>query len=306
MLSTLYLTALLFSIASLPLDSVISRSDSCVGIIWTPDTMNTNPFWYALNGEGCTGADTVYRRCDFVPGLTYQGIAYSYGGEDPWYTFRTKLNLGFLAGSHQCHYEFYGDPSDTIAGIDCSGFLSLVWGYPRSTTRTFYSSSNFQTISFEELQPGDALVKASATCGYHAVLVLEAENLTEAVISEASSTVLGCRERVVDLTQTYWSCFKAIRYPGIATNVQHNDHLNTANLQITALRHKQSYRLHLSAPFSGSAALYTMQGKRIMEQQVHFQHHIDFSFQATYSGWVSILHLKPFQGAKKSLLVHFY
>ncbi len=96
------------------LDTVITRSDSCVAIEWTPDSSNTANLWYTQYGNKCTGSDTIYRQCDFIAGRTYRGIAYSYGGEDPWFTFRTRLAAGFLAGSHQCHYNVFGDPSGKV------------------------------------------------------------------------------------------------------------------------------------------------------------------------------------------------
>jgi hypothetical protein len=199
-------------VKSLTIDSVITLSDSCVQIKWTPDTTNTNPVWYLRYGSQCTGVDSIYKQCDFIAGREYSGIAYSYGGEDPWYTFREHLSAGFLVGSHQCHYNNYGDPSSIITGTDCSGFLSFVWNYPRSTTSTFYNSAVFSTIPITEVQPGDALIKATAPCGYHAVLIIENEDPKEVVISEASSVSFGCRERIVDLTTSAWSCYKAIRY----------------------------------------------------------------------------------------------
>ena len=108
---------------SWPLDSVLARGDSCINIAWTPDSINTDSGWYTSYGTYCTGEDSIYLHCDFIPGREYHGIAYSYGGEDPWYLVRGRLDSGYLVGSHQCPYQEYGDPSDTVTGTDCSGFL---------------------------------------------------------------------------------------------------------------------------------------------------------------------------------------
>lgn len=286
------------------IDSVISRSDSCVQIEWIPDSLNTSSTWYLAYGQNCTGADSVYRKCDFLPGTTYRGIAYSYGGEDPWYLFRNKLNLGFPAGSHQCHYYLYGDPSDTIAGTDCSGFLSFAWNYPRSSTRMFYSSPDFETISFSELKPGDALVMATPECGYHAILVIESESLSETVIAEASSSVFGCRERVVDLNQPYWNCYKALRYPKL-TFADKNDR-NTEKIPLTAkmMKSNNHYRISLSLPFSGSVSLYNAMGKRIHQQCITSSESIKIPLEI--SSRIAILQLVSKTGINRSFVIPFY
>ena len=96
-----------------------------------------------------------------------------------------------------------------MTGTDCFGFVSFLWNNPRVSTRVFAQSTDYLTIGFSEIRPGDALVKS----GSHIVLILEADTLTEVVISEASSTVRGCRERIVDLTDPQWVAYKTIRYP---------------------------------------------------------------------------------------------
>lgn len=217
-LFTITVSAILTCITSaypLALDSVITRSDSCVTIEWTPDSSNTDNMWYTQYGTKCTNSDSIYRHCDFIAGRSYQGIAYSYGGEDPWFTFRMRLVTGYLVGSHQCHYNVFGDPSSKVTGTDCSGFLCFVWSIPRTTTTDLYNNNSFITIPRTEVIAGDALVKASSASGYHAILIVEAEDPTEVVIAEASSTVFGCRQRIVDLTRSEWSPYKAIRNPAL-------------------------------------------------------------------------------------------
>lgn len=298
----LFLTSV--SLYAFSIDSVIARSDSCVLVEWTPDSNNTSAAWYLNNGLKCTGTDSIYRKCDFSPGLTYHGVAYSYGGEDPWYIFRDKLEQGFPAGSHQCHYNSYGDPSDTIAGTDCSGFLSFAWNYPRSSTSMLYSDSNLQTVPFSHLQPGDALVMASSGCGYHAVLVIESESLSETVIAEASSSVFGCRERVVDLNQQYWNCYKALRYPGL-TSIK-KEKQQTDKIQLTSIKRSgngKNYRISFSSPFSGSAGIYNAIGKSICRKDLESAN--SFTFSSTGSGTVSILKLVSKKGVTRSFVIPF-
>jgi hypothetical protein len=199
-----------------PLDSVFSRGDSCIGIAWTPDSSNTKPAWYLKNGSGCSGVDTIYRHCDFITGRTYNGVAYSYGGEDPWYRFRERLAKGFLVGSHLCHYNAFGDPRAVVTGTDCSAFLCFIWNVGRISTSTMVASPAYEHIARSTIQPGDALVRS----GYHAVFVVEADDLTEALIWEASSSVFGCRARLTDLTASAWNLYTPLRNPQIETNTR--------------------------------------------------------------------------------------
>jgi hypothetical protein len=193
------------------MDSVFNRGDSCIAIAWTPDSRNTNPAWYIQYGGGCIVVDSIYRHCDFIAGHAYVGIAYSYGGEDPWYLFRERLANGFLVGSHLCHYNAFGDPTPVVTGTDCSGFLCFIWNVGRMSTGAMVASPAFQHIDRSAIRAGDALVRS----GYHAVFVAEADDLTEALIWEATSTVNSCRARVTDLTDSAWNLYTPLRYSQI-------------------------------------------------------------------------------------------
>lgn len=264
--------SLVHSVCAITIDSIIHFSDSCVGIEWTPDSVNTDPTWYTQYGTLCTGSDSIYKKCDFIPGLTYSGIAYSYGGEDPWYIFRDRLQAGFLVGSHLCHYKLYKDPSDKVTGTDCSGFLSFVWNVPRVTTTYFLTSGVYPIIPFNEIKAGDALVKASKECGYHAILIVEAYDLKEVVISEASSSVRGCRERLVDLTSPAWSCYKAIRHPKFVNIIPqiYNTAPNSQILQCTFNINQETIQLKLTQPFTGTISMYLPNGIQLFKKTFEF------------------------------------
>jgi hypothetical protein len=239
------------------LDSALFRGDSSIGIVWTATAANTDPSWYLRYGASC---EQAFQKCDFIEGISYRGVAYSYGGEDSWDFFRERLAQGFLAGSHQCHYASYGDPSDTVTGADCSGFLSYVWNVPRTTTRGFVSNPYFESISKEDLRAGDALVKARSACGFHAVFVAEVTDPTEAVVWEASSTVFGCRERVTDLTHSYWDCFSAIRHPDLMTVPSPNKHVR-GNRRSQGAHFRSGSALHFALQ-NGSLTAYRPDGRR--------------------------------------------
>ncbi|HEX2959126.1 MAG TPA: hypothetical protein VHO70_19990 [Chitinispirillaceae bacterium] len=250
----------------LALDSVIIRSDSCVAIEWTPDSSNTDGQWYTQYGTRCTSSDSIYRHCDFIAGRSYSGIAYSYGGEDPWYTFRMHLAAGYLVGSHQCHYNVFGDPSSKVTGTDCSGFLCFVWDIPRTNTTDLYNNNSFITIPRTEVIAGDALVKASSAYGYHAILIVEAEDPTEVVIAEASSTVFGCRQRVVDLTSSTWSSYKAIRNPALqgTQRVVTSAENSFQTCSITRLGNNQ-ITIQLYQPVTGKLSGYDLNGRELFK-----------------------------------------
>jgi hypothetical protein len=253
---------------SLPLDSTITRSDSCVAIEWSPDSFNTDNKWYTQYGAQCKNKDSIYKYCDFIAGHTYHGIAYSYGGEDPWYLFREHLAAGYLAGSHQCHYNAYGDPSGKVTGTDCSGFLCFVWSIARTTTTDLYNNKAYPSIPIIEVESGDALVKASAAYGYHAILVVEASDPTEVVISEATSVVNGCRQRVVDLTSPEWAQYKAIRNPTF-----HKQQITKLHDKVfPEIKIAQSDRkfltIYLNQPLSGIIHAYDLTGKLLLSQRI--------------------------------------
>ena len=260
------------SICAITIDSIIHFSDSCVTIEWTPDSANTDPTWYTQYGALCTGSDSIYKKCDFIPGRTYSGVAYSYGGEDPWYLFRDRLKAGFLVGSHLCHYLAYKDPSDKVTGTDCSGFLSFVWKVTRVSTTYFLNSGVYPIIPFSEIKAGDAIVKASIGCGNHAILIVEAYDLKEVVISEASSSVRGCRERLVDLTSPAWSCYKAIRHPKLVNVIPKIYNTNTSPysqmLQCTFNIKRETIQLKLHQPFTGTITGYLPDGSQLFKRTV--------------------------------------
>lgn len=197
--------------ANWPTDSVYQRAKGCVTVAWTPTVQNTDPWFYTTYGSTCTGANEIYLKCDFKAGTPYRSIAYSYGGEDSDGEFTDKLDRDYLVGSHLCHYQSYGDPSDTIAGTDCSGFLSYCWNVPRQSTGMFINNKNYLHIDRDSLRGGDALIKA----GSHAVLVLDGTVPEETLIVESTSAVNGVRKRLIDVNSEYWLNYVPLRNPAI-------------------------------------------------------------------------------------------
>jgi hypothetical protein len=258
-----------FFLHAIPLDSVLNRGDSCLAVEWTPDSVNTRGAWYVENGALCTGSDSVYRHSDFIAGTTYRSIAYSYGGEDSYFVFRDKIAQGYLAGSHLCHYNKFGDPSSVVAGTDCSGFVCYVWNVPRTSTGGLLSDSRYQQIKRSEIAAGDILVKA----GSHTLLIVEKDDSTSFLIWESTSAVNGCRERIIDISEPTWDDYRPLRNPGIARTTDESANARTQRpfsllASVTVSRNRTALLLTLNQPFYGQCILYTASGKRIMAAQV--------------------------------------
>ena len=244
-----------FSAGASSLDTLFFRGDSTLAVTWTPDSVNTRLEWYAANGSECTGADSVYRHCDFLPGRTYRSVAYSYGGEDGFLRFREKISEGFVVGSHLCHYNTFGDPSKAVAGTDCSGFVCYLLEAPRVSTREFYSQ--YTAIGRADIDVGDIIVKP----GSHAVIVVEKEDENNFLIWESTSVVNGCRERMIDITDSYWDAYYPRRYPGLAVREQtaapdcpaaDSPHVST---------NRNSLLVSSPAGWQGTVSVFSLQGR---------------------------------------------
>lgn len=113
--------------------------------------------WQAAphNADGCRPP----WRSDYGTGR-HVGMAYKWGGFDDIDAYHQRLSEGAGAGSHQQHGVL-----DCATGIDCSGFVSRVWGLPtKRGTATLAEVS--VPISISALEPGDVLNKS----GSHVVL----------------------------------------------------------------------------------------------------------------------------------------
>lgn len=251
------------SVHAIHLDTLLARGDSSLSITWTPDSNNTNSQWYRENGSQCTGSDTVYLHCDFTPGITYSSIAYSYGGEDGFLRFREKVESGFLIGSHMCHYNLFGDPSPVVAGTDCSGFVCYLWDVPRVSTRGLHS--NYTAINKRQLSVGDILVKP----GSHTLLIVEVIDSMQLLIWESTSVVNGCRERIIDLNDTYWDAYYPRRYEGIisATHVSPRKATVPEAFPSATVIHG-TVMLSAPKPWTGTAALFTGCGRLLSENRI--------------------------------------
>ncbi len=149
-------------------EEILARAESWAELTWYADSANTVVWDSMFTCYGCS----EHLTSDWEAGLTYQGMAYSYGGNDDTVSYLDKLADSLAAGNHMCHYNNYGAetgiyPPDWTTGIDCSAFVCRVWGIPRTNVTGIYN--RYHHLEKSDVQPGDAL----AWPGHHIVLIVD-------------------------------------------------------------------------------------------------------------------------------------
>ena len=141
-------------------EEIIAIAESLASHAWTASANNLQAS--CKRGPGYKGKPY---HSDYKAGQQVTGIAYDWGGMDDRAAFDNRLKKGFAAGSHQWHEC----PSCGVCttGMDCSGFVSYVWG--QRTTK--YSTNSILKLTtslpsafdkYRDLRPGDALNKPSS------------------------------------------------------------------------------------------------------------------------------------------------
>lgn len=102
----------------------------------------------------CSGA---YKS--LFPAGDYVGLPYDWGGYMSLFTFDQQIAQGLGAGSQE-----YDGVLACTTGVDCSGYVSSVWGIGHNTTSSMPSVTS--TIAVADLLPGDVFNKA----GYHVAM----------------------------------------------------------------------------------------------------------------------------------------
>jgi hypothetical protein len=74
------------------------------------------------------------------------------------------------------------------------------------------TNSAYARISRNQITAGDVLVKS----GSHSVMIVDRDDSTHFVIQEATGTPINCcRERLIDLADSYWNQYTPLRNPRI-------------------------------------------------------------------------------------------
>jgi hypothetical protein len=132
-----------------PRSLVMQNAEDYETYSWTPGSNNvgSRSGWAWLACQSQNVWTTI--QSDFFSGVPVTGVAYQWGGWDTIDGFQASLNSGELAGDTYDNYHpcpgggsqkpyFYN-----ATGIDCSGFVTRVWG----RTDQKYGCSGLTTIS---------------------------------------------------------------------------------------------------------------------------------------------------------------
>jgi len=160
----------------------------------------------------CVGFDNRRIRPWYLEGKLNQiveGIPYCWGCKNSVQKFLQEIQNGKRAGNI-CTNE---DPKAGFVGVDCSAFVSEVWGLPAHyTTRKLHLVSE-PIANARRMLPGDALNKP----GSHVRLFLGFTRDRKVQVIEAATT--SCKGRVCQntyiLSGMLDSGFKPIRYRGV-------------------------------------------------------------------------------------------
>lgn len=160
----------------------------------------------------CVGFNRV-RRPGYLRGRLnqeVQGIPYCWGCMGSLAQIATALERGMLAGN-VCTRS---DPRRDVAGVDCSAFVSAVWGLSTHFTTIAIPAITQELSNPWDLQPGDALNKP----GSHVQLFLRFTADRKVEVMEASPNACNGRvcRNVYPLAALLARGYKPVRYRGLA------------------------------------------------------------------------------------------
>lgn len=147
-------TTNIISIPSTASQEIINRAKAMAEVKWTPKHNLVDDKGHYI----------------FIKGKTYTGIPYSMG------TYQAASTSEFLSRIKD---------SSKLYGNDCSGFVSASWGISRQTTVTLLNAvtsgnkidgKSVCKISWDDLKPGDAVLKESGNGKGHVVLFISRDS----------------------------------------------------------------------------------------------------------------------------------
>ncbi len=87
----------------------------------------------------------------------FLGVAYDWGGADTIGDYRHKLAVGMTAGNIGGTFWAAGSPRVT-AGVDCSGFVSNVWGLGQHVSTSDLGNITYPVDKLKDMRIGDAML----------------------------------------------------------------------------------------------------------------------------------------------------
>lgn len=113
--------------------------------------------WRSTSLNQTASCSAAYKS--LFPPDDYVGLPYGWGGYQSLFSFDQAIKNGLGAGAQEPDGIL-----SCIAGVDCSGFVSMVWATSRYTTSSMHQAAN--QIAQADLLAGDVFNKA----GYHVAL----------------------------------------------------------------------------------------------------------------------------------------
>jgi hypothetical protein len=150
-----------------PCSLVMQNAEAYQLYFWTPGSNNlgSRSGWAWLACQGQKVWTTISSDPYYQAGHEYNGVAYQWGGWDTIAGFQASLNSGKLAGDTYDYNYFYCPDGKyrkptfyDATGIDCSGFVTRVWGrtdkkYGTSTLPNISTAINFNQGDYQNDLP---------------------------------------------------------------------------------------------------------------------------------------------------------
>ena len=165
--------------------------------------------WPNITSSEYKGGKKIVTPVNY-PG-TYTGVPYKWGGFNNLSSFERGLQQNKYAGD-KCTKSCSGVSrgSSYAVGVDCSGFVSQVWGLSSHTGTSLLPSVSKRLPSFHDLKPGDILNKLG-----HVRLFSHQDNRGKFWVYEASSKDWKVNKHSYTSYQLQGEGYKPYRYENI-------------------------------------------------------------------------------------------
>lgn len=179
--------------AAIPREEVLDNAALYASHVWTSSASNQD-------ADACYDGDY---ESDYPPG-EYTGLPYDWGGYVTLAEFDDELDEGYGAGSHSWHGSLW-----CTTGVDCSGFVSMIWETDHYATSTFADGPTHE-IGWDELTRADAVNDA----GSHVVLFAHETDAGWPVFYEAAGSASKVRINAAS-GWSYLDGYQPIRFDDI-------------------------------------------------------------------------------------------
>jgi len=163
-----------YSFSQLSQAEILAKADEYVAHIWTASSSNIQ--------KGSCGGGYV-QSAPWVEIGENESLPYCWGGYSTLSSFDSGISKGKSAGDINTASVVLS----CSEGVDCSGFVSRVWGISRSTTSSLPTITK-KYSSFSQVQPGDIMNKA----GSHVRMIYQVNpNGSYTMVEAAQGTAQG-------------------------------------------------------------------------------------------------------------------